>query len=135
MTEMWTVDRPWTSEIEVPLAGYKPKYNLPVDGSGAVIAAKTMESLSTTARVQKLATTKARKELWLASASPGVDTVRQPVGMSASTNEPTPPLPSQQTPVLLQVCVLHHLALCLADLYCHVSLMLAGFPQGPTPNV
>ena len=104
---MWSSSgdaRPWTSEIAVPLVGYKPKYNLPVGGTAAAMAGLTAENLSQTAMVQKSAGTKARKEMWLATTDPGVDTVRVPAGMPASTYE-RPPQQHQQQVVLLQVCV------------------------------
>ena len=105
MAEMWTSSgdaRPWTSEIAVPLVGYKPKYNLPVGGTAAAMAGLTAENLSQTAMVQKSAGTKARKEMWLATTDPGVDTVRAPAGMPASTYE-RPSQQQQQQVVLLQV--------------------------------
>lgn len=73
-TSTWTAsveDRPWTAEIQTPIDGFVPKYNIPVDGSLANATAETL-AMST----QSTKSTKQLKAEWAASCAKGVDFTR-----------------------------------------------------------
>jgi len=90
-------ERPWTAEINCLHEGYKPKYNLPVDAAdAALVVPSKADVLSATAKVQRSPSTKVNKELWAASAPKGVDTMREPVTVPATTGAGSI-VPGQQT--------------------------------------
>ena len=89
-------DRPWTAEIESPGEGYKPKYNMTL-----------LPVANPAPTVHRSPASKARKELWVASADKGVDALpnlserspaAQPTQQTQSTGLIQVRLPTSHSP-------------------------------------